>query len=260
MVTKPDWLPLDWRDESLYPDPNKTHPRLWAWEYLRRNSEYLRQCDRIGKEWFDELRRLYFEISKSVTKEDLKLSVNPIKRKGEAKPKSLEVAIIQWLNVLFSEEEFKEPPGYHALCLQFGLLYADYPDQQYPLTIFSTDFGFRDTGKHPNIYIKQGSLYEKAQKIRLYFFNQGITDGITLHNRQTKNERTRHPGGITHRKYLRILDAFFVDADVEELAKVLYGSVSKISSVDKAFQIAINYVDSLYLELPSKIVPVSYQV
>jgi hypothetical protein len=34
-----DWLP-DWRDESLYPDPKVTTLQEWAWQFLRRNSEY----------------------------------------------------------------------------------------------------------------------------------------------------------------------------------------------------------------------------
>ena len=34
-----DWLP-DWRDESGYPAPNELSARLWAWQFLRRNSKY----------------------------------------------------------------------------------------------------------------------------------------------------------------------------------------------------------------------------
>jgi hypothetical protein len=38
-LKKPEWLP-DWKDESKYPDPKKTSGRVWAWEFLRRNSQY----------------------------------------------------------------------------------------------------------------------------------------------------------------------------------------------------------------------------
>jgi Family of unknown function (DUF6499) len=38
---KPNWLP-DWLNESQYPDPRKTTPAQWAWEFLRRNREYQR--------------------------------------------------------------------------------------------------------------------------------------------------------------------------------------------------------------------------
>lgn len=34
-----DWLP-DWREASAYPDPKKTTPKQWAWEFLRRNPKY----------------------------------------------------------------------------------------------------------------------------------------------------------------------------------------------------------------------------
>lgn len=36
---KPEWLP-DWKDESKYPDPAKAVGRVWAWEFLRRNTQY----------------------------------------------------------------------------------------------------------------------------------------------------------------------------------------------------------------------------
>jgi hypothetical protein len=36
---EPEWLP-DWKDENKYPDPNEAGNRVWAWEFLRRNSEY----------------------------------------------------------------------------------------------------------------------------------------------------------------------------------------------------------------------------
>jgi hypothetical protein len=35
----PQWLP-DWRKEEDYPDPGKTEPAHWAWEFLRRNPDY----------------------------------------------------------------------------------------------------------------------------------------------------------------------------------------------------------------------------
>ena len=34
-----NWRP-DWRNESMYPDPEKTTRLQWAWEFLRRNPEY----------------------------------------------------------------------------------------------------------------------------------------------------------------------------------------------------------------------------
>jgi hypothetical protein len=35
----PSWLP-DWKDKSQYPDPKKTTPTMWAWEFLRRSPAY----------------------------------------------------------------------------------------------------------------------------------------------------------------------------------------------------------------------------
>jgi hypothetical protein len=32
--------PPDWTNAGHYPDPNKTSPLQWAWEFLRRNQEY----------------------------------------------------------------------------------------------------------------------------------------------------------------------------------------------------------------------------
>lgn len=33
-------FPPDWKDDSVYPDPDNTSPEQWAWEFKRRNSDY----------------------------------------------------------------------------------------------------------------------------------------------------------------------------------------------------------------------------
>ncbi|MBU0908338.1 MAG: hypothetical protein KKA54_11165 [Proteobacteria bacterium] len=38
-MKKPDWLP-NWRNVAEYPDPASTTAQQWAWEFLRRNSDY----------------------------------------------------------------------------------------------------------------------------------------------------------------------------------------------------------------------------
>jgi hypothetical protein len=44
-VERPDWMP-DWRDPRQYPAADSTTPRAcWAWEFLRRNPEYVVLCD-----------------------------------------------------------------------------------------------------------------------------------------------------------------------------------------------------------------------
>jgi hypothetical protein len=44
----PDWLP-DWADVSKYPEPEKATPRVWAWEFLRRNPEYQKVWEQLAK-------------------------------------------------------------------------------------------------------------------------------------------------------------------------------------------------------------------
>jgi hypothetical protein len=39
-MPKKKTFPPDWREESAYPDPKKTSSDRWAWEFLRRNSDY----------------------------------------------------------------------------------------------------------------------------------------------------------------------------------------------------------------------------
>lgn len=46
--SKPDWRP-DWRDPRAYPNPASAPPRRWAWEFLRRNTDYQRYA-RIAAE------------------------------------------------------------------------------------------------------------------------------------------------------------------------------------------------------------------
>lgn len=41
MQIKPDWIP-NWQNESEYPDPETTTHQQWAWEFLRRSSNYRR--------------------------------------------------------------------------------------------------------------------------------------------------------------------------------------------------------------------------
>jgi hypothetical protein len=47
LSTIPDWLP-DWTDIEKYPHPKKTDSRVWAWEFLRRNTEYQQLYSQIA--------------------------------------------------------------------------------------------------------------------------------------------------------------------------------------------------------------------
>jgi hypothetical protein len=42
----PDWLP-DWTDITAYPNKSDKNPRIWAWEFLRRNPEYQKMSEQI---------------------------------------------------------------------------------------------------------------------------------------------------------------------------------------------------------------------
>ncbi len=45
-ATKKDWIP-DWRDAKSYKvDPDTTDSSQWAWEFLRRNKKFQRECDK----------------------------------------------------------------------------------------------------------------------------------------------------------------------------------------------------------------------
>lgn len=37
----------DWTDITAYPDKAKKNPRVWAWEFLRRNPEYQKMWKQI---------------------------------------------------------------------------------------------------------------------------------------------------------------------------------------------------------------------
>lgn len=43
----PEWLP-EWRDAAQYPDPENTSYTQFAWEFLRRNSEYQSDFEKCG--------------------------------------------------------------------------------------------------------------------------------------------------------------------------------------------------------------------
>lgn len=40
---------LDWRNSDQYPDPRKTRMKRWAWEFLRRNSNYRRDYQKYQR-------------------------------------------------------------------------------------------------------------------------------------------------------------------------------------------------------------------
>ena len=57
-----DWRP-DWRDPEQYPDHEKTSPKQWAWEFLRRNLGYQALYDEFVQPFFDEKKKYFDEES-----------------------------------------------------------------------------------------------------------------------------------------------------------------------------------------------------
>jgi hypothetical protein len=55
-----EFVAPDWREESQYPVPEKMSPLCWAWEFLRRNSEY--QAD--WKDYVDRHNKIAVKIPK----------------------------------------------------------------------------------------------------------------------------------------------------------------------------------------------------
>lgn len=45
-LSVPDWLP-DWTDITAYPSKKEKNPRVWAWEFLRRNPEYQKMWKQV---------------------------------------------------------------------------------------------------------------------------------------------------------------------------------------------------------------------
>ncbi len=60
-INPSDWLP-DWKEKAEYPASEDTAPDQWAWEFLRRNSEYQKDyeiyCQYSRQEDYEKIREL----------------------------------------------------------------------------------------------------------------------------------------------------------------------------------------------------------
>jgi hypothetical protein len=78
------WLP-DWRNESAYPNPKNTRAQQWAWEFLRRNSEYQRLHKQLIKPKSKSAKILGFKAKFHIMATDLTRPPPP----SENEPKDL---------------------------------------------------------------------------------------------------------------------------------------------------------------------------
>jgi hypothetical protein len=72
----PEWLP-DWENPKAYPDPKTATMQQWAWEFMRRNSEYLKDCESI--KIFSEKDNIIIPVSDDINDEKSCFIVNPQK-------------------------------------------------------------------------------------------------------------------------------------------------------------------------------------
>ncbi|MFC1818428.1 transcriptional regulator domain-containing protein [Thermodesulfobacteriota bacterium] len=135
---KPDWLP-DWRDANAYPDPEANTARQWAWEFLRRNSKYQKDCEKVPVEFFQELRNT-LKNALEVTEEELNLkikessSLDMIKLIGRYFY-GLEKGFIK--NDLLVE--LLNHDSVQHIIRNYFLVCIDHPKNSYPLIVYETE-------------------------------------------------------------------------------------------------------------------------
>lgn len=242
--------PPNWRNKDEYPDPDTTSPRMWAWEYLRRNKDYQELCDTIGLECFYFYRRQIMEKSNISDKEFRKI-INPNKKSRFSFNPELKNKLYEYL----IQCDLTSDNDYKIICDRYKLLSPDHYKMSYPVVIFKSDLNcIRQT----KTYINVGKVPiedKKSTTRRLIVKLSLIRDYIENYSNICRNIIfERDPGGKVHVNYLRVYDACFPyqkDKD-EELAAIIFNS-KKVHSIGPSFSAAKEYIKEKYIALAAPV-------
>lgn len=245
--------PPDWRKKEDYPDPETTAPRMWAWEYLRRNRKYQELCDEIGLKWFKNFRYQLLEAT-NITEDELIAIINPIKivkykLRTDIETRIYKHAVSIYNNLLPIKNNIKD---------KFRLYVPDHYSINYPVTIFMTDINCirrakgRRLIKYPKKLIyNHPKANETRQTIYLHLIVSALNNCLEICG---DIKFKRDPLGSVHIKNLRVHDADkdkikVISISDEEISRIIYGSSNKLSSIIKSQQAAAEYIDKKYIAL-----------
>jgi hypothetical protein len=197
---KPDRL-LDWRDKSLYPDPSVTTLQQWAWQFLRRNSEYRRLWKEIVEPEYDP--------------KEAAESVKQLKKRAGLFP------FMFW-------QYFFRFPEFRIFVDQFKIVSTPpNPAESNANPVFLGNV-LRYGLKSPSRYDKVHPELDDSEVLVLFDSNQRIEPQLTAVKELLK-KRAAATNNIkfratpkTYQKYLRLLDAKEARATSTQIAKEIY--------------------------------------
>jgi len=216
---------LDWRLEEDYSYSRELYLAGWAWEFLRRNPEYIATYDAWERNKTPE------STTKAGQAWGLLIPTDPMRGVGRPVPGKMEVeSYINWkdaLSVKFAYH-FNEPEGSSEY-------WPGYPDQ------IAIVFRF-DRALEPQIEVAARYLRECRDLLK----SQGIHD--------PEGPLSPPPKYQQFELYLRLLDAKSVGASYREMALILFGDKKKWRQAKSALASAIKMSTSGYrdiLKLPN---------
>lgn len=243
--------PPDWRKKEDYPNPETTAPRMWAWEYLRRDTNYQISCDKIGPDWFDQFRKKLKEAA-NITDEELKHLINPEKKYARNFYINAVHRLFQYCPS-FPLKNNDHCYHYDSLCSDFRLICPDHYRLNESIIFFESDavcFRRSDNNHYPILKQKISKEFQLSNRLRFEYRRNIILKSYQNYDDICKDIIfQRDPGGLKHINYLRVYDANEKNEEIEEIAKIVYGSIRKTSTAEKAFLSAKDYIGGKYKAL-----------
>jgi len=252
--------PPNWRNKDNYPDPNTTSGRIWAWEYLRRNRGYQQLCDEIGSDWFEIIRNQVKQRA-GLTDDEFKKIINPGKNEKFNFKSGIKLKLFDYLPAI--EDSGRLASTYKKMCEEFKLLSPDHYKTNNSITVFKTDINcIRKTSNNQSIKspFKLIRNNQNANRMRPQIFLSLLDDGYNNYSEICGDHKiVRDPLGNVHINYLRIYDAYNfyskgkTESEGKEISRIIYGSDNKLSTVDKSYLSAIEYINGKYIALAAPI-------
>lgn len=204
---EPEWHP-DWKDESKYPDPKEAGNRVWAWEFLRRNSKYQKVWDQFASQPSGLIRK----DSTEGIRERLEI--------GERLEKNFGVLIPAPPSLNTSSSDFQWRPRFTRRCKTW-IKPVDWPDNADPYIV---DAGVLDVSEAVVQFDLRWPLAAQLQAAKTFL--QGQVQLLQeLGTLDAPNERMNDPEDF--RDYLRLLDAESAAVPHKEMSEVIYKVVDE---------------------------------
>ena len=228
---KPDWLP-DWQNVSAYPGDSQVTGSRWSWEFLRRNSQYQDDYDKLA-EGNSTLASLWRNLE--MTDGLSSLAVN-------GKPKEIH------------EKETEGNAFIRAMQAKYGIrkgLLPPAPWQADHANIFELTTMYAYSGeKQPN------------EEILKFDLTMPFEPQLRMAKRILESHKYQHIPDVRHRvdlfpQYLRLLDGEVSGATQDEMSKIIYPHIKNThpdfsgrDRVKKALNAARRLRDGDYRLLP----------